>query len=99
MIKVEVIKQFTFERFSEIHNLQRKAIAQAGKLFVGDVFECSKAIADYLLGDNPIKEAVVKVIEVIPEAKELKKELAQFGNEALAEKLLKSTKKKSKTKK
>jgi hypothetical protein len=84
MIKVEVIKQFTFERFSEIHNLQRKAIAQAGKLFVGDVFECSKAIADYLLGDNPIKEAVVKVIEVIPEV------------EVKEEKVVKSTKKKKK---
>lgn len=67
MIKCEVIKQFTFKRFDELKNIKRKSIELKGKLLVGDEFECSKEIADYLTGNNPINEIVVKVIEVEPE--------------------------------
>lgn len=75
MIKLEVIEGFTLERFNELKNIERIGIETPGKLNVGDKFECSKEIADYLLGNNPIERAVVKVIEIIPEkAKEEPKE-------------------------
>lgn len=66
MIKCEVIETFTFARFDELEHLERKSIDVPGKLLVGDTFECTKEIADYLLGDNALKKAVVKVIEVEP---------------------------------
>lgn len=66
MIKCEVIKKFGFSRFNELEHIERKSIDLKDTLLVGDTFECTKEIADYLLGDNPIKEAVVKVIEVEP---------------------------------
>lgn len=67
MIKVEVIENFSLKRFNEIANLERAKQNVAGKLNVGDKFECSKELADYLLGNNPLNKAVVKVIEVKPE--------------------------------
>lgn len=67
MIKCEVIKEFTLEKFDELKNIQRRSVSTKGKLYVGDTFECDKAMADYLLGDNKDKHIVVKVIEVIPE--------------------------------
>ncbi len=66
MIKCEVIKQFNFARFNELNNIKRKSINIEGKLLVGDEFECTKEIADYLTGNNPLNEIVVKVIEVEP---------------------------------
>lgn len=71
MIKCEVIKQFNFARFDELENIKRKNVEIKGKLLVGDEFECSKEIADYLTGNNPLNEVVVKIIEVEP-----KKEIA-----------------------
>lgn len=75
MIKVEVIEKFSLERFNELENLERVKQDAPGKLNVGDKFECSKELADYLLGDNPIKKAVVKVIEVKPIKVEAKNEV------------------------
>ena len=66
MIKCEVIKQFNFARFDELENIKRKSVEIKGKLLVGDEFECSKEIADYLTGNNPLNEVVVKIIEVEP---------------------------------
>lgn len=66
MIKVEVIEKFTLKRFNELANLERAKQDVPGKLNAGDKFECSKELADYLLGNNPIKKTVVKVIEVEP---------------------------------
>ena len=66
MIKCEVIKQFNFARFDELENIKRKSVEIKGKLLVGDEFECSKEIADYLTGNNPLNELVVKIIEVEP---------------------------------
>lgn len=75
MVKVEVIEEFTLGRFNELKNIQRKAREEKGKLFVGDIFECEKELADYLLGTNTLKRAFVKVIEIIPEkGKEIKEE-------------------------
>lgn len=69
MIKCEVIKEFTLERFNELKNIQRRSFDTKGKLYVGDTFECDKEMADYLMGDNKDKQVVVKVIEVEPEIK------------------------------
>ena len=69
MIKCAVIQEFTLERFDELKNIQRKSINTKGKLYVGDIFECDKEMAKYLMGDNKDKQVVVKVIEVEPEIK------------------------------
>lgn len=69
MIKCEVIKEFTLERFDELKNIKRKSIGTNGKLYVGDIFECDKEMADYLMGNNNNSVVVVKVIEIEPEIK------------------------------
>ena len=71
MIKCEVIKEFTLEKFNELKNIQRRRINTYGKLYEGDIFECTKEMADYLMGNNKDKQVVVKVIEVEPEIKVL----------------------------
>jgi len=67
MIKCEVVKEFTLERFDELENIQRRRTNTKGKLYVGDTFECDKEMADYLMGANKDGQVVVKVIEVEPE--------------------------------
>lgn len=69
MIKVEVIEEFCLARFNELKNIERVAKEEKGKLFKGDKFECTKDLADYLLGQNKLNRPVVKVIEVEPEIK------------------------------
>ena len=69
MIKVEVIEEFTLERFDELKNIQRKSIEVKGRLFVGDTFECDEDMVKYLTGNNEQGKTVVKVIEVKPEIK------------------------------
>lgn len=64
MIKVEVIEKFTLKDFNELKNIKRKSVEKEGTLYVGDTFECSKDMAKYLTGDNALKKAVVKVIEI-----------------------------------
>ena len=66
MIKVEVIEQFTLQRFDELQNIERVGAEQKGKLFVGDKFECTEELAKYLTGENPLGKVVVKVVEVKP---------------------------------
>ena len=67
MIKVEVIEKFNLKDFDKIKDtLVRKSIDVEGQLFVGDTFECTRQMADYLLGENPLNKAVVRVIEVEP---------------------------------
>lgn len=67
MIKLQAIESFTLERFDELENIERVGQDTYGRINTNDKFECTKDLADYLLGDNPVKRAVVKVIEVIPE--------------------------------
>ena len=74
VIKVEALQEFTLARFGELKNIERKRIEEKGKLFVGDKFECEKELADYLLGENPLGKAVVKIIEIIPKEIEVKEE-------------------------
>lgn len=66
MIKVEVIEDFTLQKYDELQNVQRKAKEIKGKLFVGDTFECTEEMAKYLTGDNPLGKVVVTVIEYEP---------------------------------
>lgn len=73
MIKVEVIEKFTLSDFKKLVNIERKSIERPGELFVGDKFYCDKEMADYLLGDNKLKRAFVKVIEVAPEEKPVRR--------------------------
>lgn len=66
MIKCEVIKDFTLSKYNELVNIEGRGANIKGKLFVGDTFECSKEMCDYLMGNNIKGEVVVKVIEVEP---------------------------------
>lgn len=73
MVRVEVIKKFKLGRFDELKNIERRRTEEKGKLFVGDIFECSEELAEYLMGANENGDVVVKVIEIIPQEKEVKK--------------------------
>ena len=73
MIKVEVIKDFTLERYAELKNVvKRNGFEEKGILKEGDTFECNKEMCDYLMGNNLKKETVVKVIEIFPEEQKSK---------------------------
>lgn len=69
MIKVEVTEGFSLEKFDELKNIVRKSSKQNeyGKLYRGDVFECSSEMATYLTGQNKLRKSVVQILEVIPE--------------------------------
>lgn len=71
MIKVEVTKEFTLKDFDKLKNIVRKTVNEKGKLFVGDEFECDNTMFEYLTGNNPNEDVVVKLIEIIPEKEEL----------------------------
>ena len=78
MIRVEVINEdFTLQKFDELKNIVRKGREEKGKLFIGDTFECTKEMADYLNGNNALNKSFIKIIEVIPikKAKRTKKQL------------------------
>lgn len=67
MVKVEVKEEFTLGKYNELKNIVRKGKNETGRLFAGDVFECTEDMAKYLTGNNPLHRPVVKVLEVIPE--------------------------------
>ena len=69
MIKVQVLKEFTLGKFSELKNIQRNNPNknEDGRLYEKDIFECAKEMADYLTGNNAYNDEFVKVIEIIPE--------------------------------
>ena len=66
IIRCEAITQFTLAEFNKIKNITRKSVEKEGMLYVGDSFECSKEMAEYLTGKNDKGNVVVKVIEIIP---------------------------------
>ena len=70
MIKCEVVENFDLKAFGELKNIIRKSKDDKGKLYIGDTFECSQQMAEYLTGNNPLRKAVVKIVEVQPEKKE-----------------------------
>lgn len=98
MIKVEALKDFRLERFDELVDLERKNAMhnEKGKLYEGDTFYCTKEMADYLMGNNPINTIVVKLLEVAPE---LAVEEAKIEENASKEKLDAEMQKKPKKKK
>ena len=66
MMMLEVIEEFTLRDFDKLKNIERKGEDTAGRLFVGDKFECDEKMADYLTGNNPLERPVAKVIGVTP---------------------------------
>lgn len=112
MIKLECIYEFSlFSRFNELFNIVRKDPNKKadGWVYVGDTFECSKELANYLLGDNQSKIVVVKIIEVEPEwekdgvklnkeeSKELDKQVKEIKD--IAKEIIKKSKRTKKSKK
>lgn len=91
LIKVEAIKQFTLGKFDEITNITRKGANINGTIFVGDTFECTNEMAEYLTGRNAKGEVVVKVVEIIPVKEEVKPEIVKEETKKIA----KPTKKKN----
>ena len=74
MVKVKALQEFTYGNFNKITNLVRYDTNKDkdGRLYAGDVFECTKDMAKYLTGGCGY--TLVKVIEVIPEEKPNKEE-------------------------
>lgn len=88
MIKAKVIKPFTLNDYKKLKNVEKKIARKENELGVNDTFICDKEMAQYLLGENKLKESFIEIIEVIPdEKKELKEEQPK-------EKQIKETKKK-----
>lgn len=67
MIKCEVIENFTLEKFNQLENVKKVEIRKGNEFGVGDTFDCTEKMADYLTGNNALNKTVVKVIEVEPE--------------------------------
>lgn len=75
MIKVIVLENFSLAKFNELKNIERASGKnQEGYLFKNDKFDCEKEMADYLLSNNKLGKAFVKVIEIIPEESKVVKE-------------------------
>lgn len=71
-MKVEVIKEFTYEKnFKELKNIVRKISSKnkEGYLYLGDTFECPEEIAKYFLNEegykNPANIPFIRIIEVV----------------------------------
>lgn len=97
MIQVEVIKDFSLNEFDKIQNIKRKGADTKGRLYVGDVFECDKKMADYLMGKNMSGAIVVKIIGVIvKEEKSITSEKKDVKNNKKYSKQEKSVRKKEK---
>lgn len=97
MIRAKATLEFTLDKFNELKKLERKDLNKnkKGTIYIGDVFECDKGMARYLLGDNDKKAIVIEVLEVIPEKAETKNELGNpIGTREIKTK--KATKKKNK---
>ncbi len=67
MIKCKVIENFTLEKFNQLENVKKIEIRKDNEFGVGDTFDCTEKMADYLTGNNALNKTVVKVIEVEPE--------------------------------
>lgn len=72
MKKVEVIEDFTLEKFKELKNIVRNDPNKdlEGKLYVKDTFECTEKMAEYLMKTNALGRPFVKVIEEKPDIEE-----------------------------
>lgn len=102
MIKCEVIKKFTLKKFEKLKDVKKVGNRGKDEFDVKDTFKCDKKMADYLMGENPFNETVIKILEVEPK-KEVKINLETEVTldkekvlETLKEKPTKQSKKKSK---
>ena len=73
MVKVQAIIDFNYKNYNKIKDLQSANKMQEGKIFAGDIFNVEDEEALYLTGKNKNNLVAVKVLEVIPEIKEVKK--------------------------
>ena len=73
MIKVIVTKEFTLQRFNELKNIERANSNknENGHLYLNDKFECTEEMCKYLTEGNKMKKAFVKIIETIPDKKNI----------------------------
>lgn len=102
MIRCEVIKKFTLKEFEKLKDVEKVGNRSKDEFDVKDTFKCEKEMADYLMGENPFNETVIKILEVEPE-KEVKINLETEVTldkekvlETLKEKPIKQSKKKNK---
>lgn len=77
MVRAEVTTEVDVGRFNEITEVIRRNAQNDtnGHLFVGDIVLCNDDIAEYLNGNNRTNTSYVKIIEVIPDKKEVKEEV------------------------
>lgn len=71
MVKVKVIDNFSLGKFNELKNIVRANPRQdlEGRLFKGDIFECTEEMVEYLTKTNAQGKPFVEVIEIILEKK------------------------------
>jgi len=67
MVKVKVIDNFSLGKFNELKNIVRANPNQdlEGRLFKGDIFECTEEMAEYLTKTNAQGKPFVEVVEII----------------------------------
>lgn len=85
MVTCEVIEEFTLREFDKLKNIKRRNTDVAGRLFVGDVFDCDDEMATYLTGGNSKKKVVVKILEIKPIKKEVEINIEQPKEEKVVE--------------
>ena len=80
MVKVQAIIDFSYKKYDKIQNLNSLDEIEKGTIFTGDIFEVEDKEALYLTGKNKNNIVAVKVLEVIPEIKEEKKNTTKGKN-------------------
>ena len=71
MIKCEVIENFTLEAFKQLTNVKKVEKRKENEFCIGDSFECTEKMADYLTGNNALNKKVVRIIEIEQPKKEV----------------------------
>lgn len=64
MIKCEVIENFTLKDFKQLTNVKKVEKRKENEFCIGDSFECTEKMADYLTGNNALNKKVVQIIEI-----------------------------------
>ena len=80
MVKVQAIIDFTYKNYDKIKELESAGEREQGKIFTGDIFNVEDDEAKYLTGKNKNEIVAVKVLEVMPEIKEEKKNTTKGKN-------------------
>ena len=81
MVRLKAKEMFTLKRFNETSEIIRadSGNCESGKFYTGDTFICGSELAKYLLNEieNPVKRALVELIEVIPEKEKRNEETTE----------------------